>query len=173
MVMSKWVWQTPPDLLCLYLGYHINIFKTMKIYLLWRTGQEGHSGHRCVLLAQNAFSFLHLTVLWFPFQEPRLLGSQAVCFCRAGQKHTYGYIHKYTHPSLGRLHVPGPANQHFPDAISWVPISRAQNNLNPVQILDLSVIEVNIFSFMFKSVWTDLVSLIRRTLCKRESFFFF
>lgn len=99
MVMNKWVWQVPPDLLCLYLGYHINIFKTMKICILWRTGQEGPSGHRCVLLAQNAFSFLHLTVLLFPFQEPCLLDSQAVCFVQ-GCTYTHIWIHIQIYTSL-------------------------------------------------------------------------
>ena len=153
MVMNKWVWQIPPDLLCLYLGYHINIFKTMKICILWRPrrsqwAQVCFIGPECFLLSSPYCTLISLSGTMPP-------GLSSCMFC-AGL-HIYTHMDTYTniHIPLGRLHVPGPANQHFPDDISWVPISRAQNNLNPVQILDLSVIEVNIFSIC-KSVWTDL-----------------
>lgn len=67
--------------------------------------------------------------------------------------HTHN-VYIYTQPS-GKSHAPGQTNQHFPDDISRVPESRAQDNLNPVLIPDFSVIEVDIFSFIFKSIYIE------------------
>ena len=62
--------------------------------------------------------FFTLVYFDFPFRNHASWTLKLYVLYRAGHIHTYGYIHKYTHPSLGRLHVPGPANQHFPDDIS-------------------------------------------------------
>lgn len=98
--------------LCLYLGYHINIFKTMKICILWRTGQEGPSGHSCALLAQKCFLLSSPTVLWFPFRNHASWTLKLYVLCRAAHIHTYGYIHKYTHP-FGKVTCPRPGQSTF------------------------------------------------------------
>ena len=172
----------------LYLGYHINIFKKMKIHILWRTGQGGHNIHRCVLMAQNAFSFLHLTALC-SFRNHASWTLKLYGLCRAGHIHTHTHTHTHIHTMcvhtlvytyahihtpLGRSHAPGLTNQHFADETSWVPVFRAQNNLNAVLIPDFSVIEVNIFSLIFKSVCIEFsVTFNQRTLTNRENKFFF
>ena len=88
--------------------------------------------------------------------------------------HTLVYTYAHIHTPLGRSHAPGLTNQHFADETSWVPVFRAQNNLNAVLIPDFSVIEVNIFSLIFKSVCIEFsVTFNQRTLTNRENKFFF
>lgn len=124
----------------------------MKIHTCCRKGQGGHSVPWWVLPAQNPFSFLHIPALWVPFDEACLPDSQAM-WSAQGWTHTHAHTHVYTHTPLGRSHAPGLTNEHFlPNDTSWVPESRAQNNLNLVPNPDFPLIEANIFSFIFKSV---------------------
>lgn len=137
----------------------------MKIHILCTTGQGGPNTHGYVSPSPDSFPLSsYCTLMSFRNHASRTLN-----LCGFGRaKHTHTYIHTHTHtytcvytqvytytcthPPLGRSHAPGLKNQHFPDDISLFSESTAQNNLDTVLTADFSVIDVNMLSFIFKSV---------------------
>lgn len=105
---------------------YLGVFAHPKSFLL--------SPHYCILVSLSGTMSPGLSV-------------HTVC----ARLHTH--THTRTHTPLRRSHAPQvwPMNIFHHDD-RWVTESRAQNNLNLILTLDFSVIEVNIFSFIFKSV---------------------